>query len=171
MISGPRWRAAALLIGAFLAGIAVGSFGSRWLGPRFWGREGRPTAAHAVDVLGRRLSLRPSQRDSVRAIFERRRPAFDSLWREMGPRIDTLEHAVSREIEAQLDPDQRTKYADLRRRSMNGAGTGPPRPRRRSEPRLCEFDTGRRRPQLGRRRSSWDIGQAMPWLDAAPPIG
>jgi hypothetical protein len=128
VISGPRWRAAALLIGAFLAGIAVGSIGSRWLGPRFWGREGRPTAAHAVDVLSRRLSLRPSQRDSVRAIFERRRPAFDSLWRDMGPRIETLEHAVSREIEAQLDPDQRTKYAELRRRFDERRRLGPPPP-------------------------------------------
>jgi len=128
VIGGPRWRAAALLLGAFVAGVAVGSIASRWLGPRFWGREGRPTPGHAVDVLSHRLKLRPSQRDSVRAIFERRRPVFDSVWREMSPRIDSLEHAVSREIEAQLDPDQRTKFAELRKRFDERRRRGPPMP-------------------------------------------
>jgi hypothetical protein len=77
-------------------------------------------------VLSRRLGLRASQRDSVRAIFERRRPAFDSLWRDMSPRLDSLEHAVSKEIEAQLDPDQRTKYAELWRRFDERRHQRPP---------------------------------------------
>jgi hypothetical protein len=62
----------------------------------------------------------------VRAIFERRKPAFDTLWKEIGPRIDSLEHSVSREIEAQLDPDQRTKYAELRRQFDERRRQGPP---------------------------------------------
>jgi hypothetical protein len=125
VIAGPRWRAGALLFGVFLAGIAVGAIGSRLLGPRLWGR-GRPTPGRAVEMLSHRLGLRPSQRDSVKAIFERRRPAFDSLWRDVSPRIDSLEHAVSREIEAQLDPDQRTKYSELRRRFDEHRPRGPP---------------------------------------------
>ncbi|HZE75406.1 MAG TPA: hypothetical protein VE091_08875 [Gemmatimonadales bacterium] len=125
MIAGPRWRAAALLFGAFLAGIAVGVIGGRFLGGRFWER-GRPTPGHAVEMLSHRLGLRPSQRDSVKAIFERRRPTFDSLWRDVSPRIDSLEHTVSREIEAQLDPDQRTKYTELRRRFDERRHRGPP---------------------------------------------
>lgn len=114
MITGPRWRAVALLLVAFAAGVGVGVFGGRALGPRF-GPHGRLTPGRAVELLGHRLSLRPSQRDSVRAIFERRRPAFDSLWHEMSPRLDSLEYSVSRDIEAQLDPDQRSKFAELRR--------------------------------------------------------
>lgn len=125
MIAGPRWRAGALLVAAFLAGIAVGLIGGRVLGPRFWPR-GRPTPAHAVEALGRRLGLRPSQRDSVRAIFERRRPTFDSLWRQVSPRLDSLELTVSKEIEAQLDPDQRAKYTELRRRFAERRRQGPP---------------------------------------------
>ena len=125
MNPGPRWRAVALLVGVFIAGIAVGGFGGRWLGPRIWHRE-RATPGHAVDMLSHRLGLRPSQRDSVRAIFERRKPAFDTLWKEIGPRIDSLEHSVSREIEAQLDPDQRTKYAELRRQFDERRRQGPP---------------------------------------------
>jgi hypothetical protein len=125
-MAGPRWRAVTLLVGAFVAGVAVGAIGGRWLGPRIWGREPRPTPGHAVDMLSRRLDLRPSQQDSVRAIFERRKPAFDTLWREVGPRIDSLEHSVSREIEAQLDPDQRNKYAELRRRFDERRRRGPP---------------------------------------------
>ena len=128
MIGGPRWRGIALLLGSFVAGVAVGSIASRWLGPRFWGHEGRPTPAHAVDMLSRRLQLRPSQRDSVRAIFERRRPGLDSVWREMSPRIDSLEHAVSRDIEAQLDPDQRNKFVELRKRFDERRRRGPPMP-------------------------------------------
>jgi hypothetical protein len=125
VIAGPRWRAAALLVGAFLAGIAVGVIGGRFLGGRFWER-GRPTPGHAVEMLSHRLGLRPAQRDSVKAIFERRRPTFDSLWRDVSPRIDSLEHSVSREIEAQLDPDQRTKYTELRRRFDERRHRGPP---------------------------------------------
>jgi hypothetical protein len=125
VIAGPRWRALALLLGAFLAGIGVGMIGGHFFGSRFWPR-GRPTPAHAVEALGRRLGLRPSQRDSVRAIFERRRPAFDSLWRQVSPRIDSLELSVSKEIEAQLDPDQRAKYAELRRRFAERRRQGPP---------------------------------------------
>ncbi len=125
MIPGPRWRAGALLVGAFLAGIAVGVIGGRVLFPRFWPR-GRPTPTHAAEALGRHLGLRPSQRDSVRAIFERRRPAFDSLWRDMSPRLDSLQHAVSKEIEAQLDPDQRAKYAELWRRLDERRHQRPP---------------------------------------------
>ena len=58
--------------------------------------------------------------------FDRRKPAFDTLWHDIGPRIDSLEHSVSREIEAQLDPDQRTKYAELRRRFDERRRRGPP---------------------------------------------
>jgi hypothetical protein len=126
VIGAPRWRAAALLLAAFVAGIGLGAIGSRWLGLHGWRREGRATPAHAVDMLSRRLGLRPAQEDSVRAIFERRKPAFDTLWRDVGPRIDSLEQSVSREIEAQLDPDQRTKYAELRRRFDERRGRGHP---------------------------------------------
>jgi hypothetical protein len=37
-----------------------------------------------------------------------------------------LEHAVSREIEAQLDPDQRTKFVELRKRFDERRRRGPP---------------------------------------------
>ena len=39
MNPGPRWRAVALLVGVFVAGIAVGGFGGRWLGPRTTSRR------------------------------------------------------------------------------------------------------------------------------------
>jgi len=127
MNGGPRWRAGALLVGAFIAGIAVGAIGVHMLGPRF-GWRGRPTPARAVEMLSHRLGLRPAQRDSIKAIFERRRPAFDSLWHQMSPRLDSLEHAVSKEIEQQLDPDQRTKYAELRKRFAERRRDHPPMP-------------------------------------------
>jgi hypothetical protein len=91
VMAGPRWRAAALLVGAFVAGVAVGGIAGRWVGPRIWEREGRPTPGHAVDVLSRRLDLRPSPegqraRDlrapeaGVRHALARYRAAQSTLW-------------------------------------------------------------------------------------------
>lgn len=106
-----RWRATLLLIVVFLAGVGVGVAGLRLLGPR---RGGRPTTDRAVEMLGRRLKLRNAQRDSVRAVLERHRPELDSVWGAFRPRFDSLQHTIGKEIEAQLDPDQREKFTQLR---------------------------------------------------------
>jgi hypothetical protein len=107
-----RWRATLLLIVVFLAGVGVGVAGHRLFGPR---RGGRPTTDRAVEMLGHRLHLRNNQRDSVRAILERHRPELDSVWGTFRPRFDSLQHTIGKEIEAQLDPDQRDRFAELRR--------------------------------------------------------
>jgi hypothetical protein len=112
-----RTRAAVLLGAMFLLGLVVGFFGGRLLhrGP-FGPRPGPPTPTAMANRLGRRLNLRPEQRDSVRAILERHRPAMDSLWGDFRPRIRAVEETVQQEITAQLDPGQREKFAQLRRR-------------------------------------------------------
>jgi heavy-metal resistance protein len=109
----PRWRATVLLIVVFLAGVGVGVVGWRLLGPPR--RGGRPSPDRAVEMLDRRLHLRAGQRDSVRAVLERHRPELDSVWAAFRPRFDSLQRVIGKEIEAQLDPDQRTKFAELRR--------------------------------------------------------
>lgn len=106
-----RWRATLLLGVVFLAGAGVGILGHRLLGPR---RGGRPTTDRVVDMLGHRLNLRSGQRDSVRAVLDRHRPQLDSVWAEFRPRFDSLQGVIGKEIEAQLDPDQRARFAELR---------------------------------------------------------
>lgn len=112
-----RTRAAVLLGAMFVLGLVVGLFGGRLLhrGP-FGPRPAPPTPAAMADRLGRRLDLRPEQRDSVRAILERHRPSLDSLWGEFRPRVRAMEDTVQQEIAAQLDPGQREKFTKLRRR-------------------------------------------------------
>jgi hypothetical protein len=120
-----RGRATLLLVVVFVAGVGVGVAGLRLLGPR---RGGRPTTDRAVEMLGHRLKLRNAQRDSVRAVLERHRPELDSVWGAFRPRFDSLQHVIGKEIEAQLDPDQRDKFAQLRQEFEQRRRDRPPPP-------------------------------------------
>lgn len=119
------WRATLLLVVVFLAGVGVGAAGWRLVGPR---RGGRPSPERAVEMLDRHLHLRPVQRDSVRAVLERHRPEMDSVWRAFRPRFDSLQRVIGKEIDAQLDPDQRTKFAELRKQFEQRQRDRPPPP-------------------------------------------
>ena len=122
------WRATLLLVAVFLAGVGVGVVGPRLLGQR---RGGRPNPDRVVDMLDRRLHLRAVQRDSVRAVLERHRAEVDSVWAAFRPRFDSVQKAIAREIEAQLDPGQRDKFAELRKefeQRRRDRGSPPPVP-------------------------------------------
>lgn len=113
----PRWSALALLIGVFAAGVATGAGtvlvadrGSEGGHRHERGREGY------VAYLAKTLELSPTQRDSVKAVLARHKPAMDSLWRETHPRYETLRQAIRSEIRTYLDPEQREKYAELLQR-------------------------------------------------------
>jgi hypothetical protein len=101
--------AAAFLLGGgigLITGMQVGDGHDRDHSPR---RSGR---AH-LERLQRELDLTPGQRDSVRAILERHRPGFDSVWSETRPRYETLRDRVRSDIRVQLDPDQQRRYDDM----------------------------------------------------------
>lgn len=103
-----------LLAAAFLFGGGVGLITGMQVGDghdrgHSHGRGGR---AH-LERLQRELDLTPGQRDSVRAILERHRPGFDSVWAETRPRYETLRDRVRSDIRAQLDPDQQRRYDDM----------------------------------------------------------
>jgi len=81
-----------------------------------------------VGFLSERLDLTAAQRDSVRAILERHRADLEKIWQEVHPRFDSVRSAMSAEINAQLTPAQRPRYAELERRLERPPrfGGGPP---------------------------------------------
>ena len=107
------WRAALSLAATFALGAAVGGAILGWADRGSHTEHGRPTPAAVADRLGGELDLTPAQRDSVRRIIERARPAMDSLWGECRPRIEQLKRAVNTEIATQLTAEQRRKFAEL----------------------------------------------------------
>jgi hypothetical protein len=102
-----------LLAAAFLLGGGIGLI----TGMQVDGREhdhsrGRGGRGH-LERLQHELDLTPDQRDSVRAILERHRPGFDSVWADTRPRYETLRDQVRSDIRAQLNPDQQQRYDDM----------------------------------------------------------
>ena len=115
MLNRSKLAAVALLAAVFAAGGLAGWGGHEAAerderrGPRRGGRG--PDAM--VEYLSRELKLTDAQRDSVRAIFARYRPATDALWAEVRPRFDSIKARVRADIDAQLTPEQRERHQRL----------------------------------------------------------
>ncbi|MGH7531503.1 MAG: periplasmic heavy metal sensor [Gemmatimonadales bacterium] len=113
MLNKSKLTALLVLVLVFIAGIAA-AWGAHEFGDRK--RDGRrrgrgPDAM--VAYLARELDLSAAQRDSLRAIFARHRPATESLWAEVRPRFDSLKARVRADIDAQLTPEQRERHRRL----------------------------------------------------------
>ena len=105
------WKAVLLLILTFALGAAAGSL---LAGRGFGHRKSHHAHFHGTEgylrFLDRELDLAPAQQDSIAAILERQRSAMDSLWREIGPQVETLRLTIRSEIRAHLTPSQQQKY-------------------------------------------------------------
>ena len=109
VFSGSKTWAFTLLMAVFLAGGAAGwAVGHRGDPPRMG-----PDPRGIADFLARRLDLTAIQRDSVRAVFQRHHEEMRAIFNLVRPRMDSLRARVRTEVEAQLSPEQRTKYARL----------------------------------------------------------
>lgn len=106
------WKAVGMLALAAAAGGVVGSAITANAS-----REERSGRGHGptwyVDLLDRELELTPAQRDSVRAILDRREGSMDSILAEIRPRIDSARQIIRGEISGQLTPGQQEKYRQL----------------------------------------------------------
>ena len=106
-----RLAAAGLLLAVFGLGAVAGGVGVSVAEHR---RVDAGTSPHSRDSyltrLTTELELSGAQRDSIRAIMERNKPAMDSMWGEVRPRFDSLRALVRGQIRGQLSPDQATKY-------------------------------------------------------------
>jgi Spy/CpxP family protein refolding chaperone len=113
-----RRSAAVLLVAAFAVGVLAGAGGSL-IAERADDRHDRGGRGRGgyLERLTHELELSDTQRDSVRSILDRRKPAMDSLRREMEPRFETLQQTIRSDIRSQLTPDQQRKFTDMTRRS------------------------------------------------------
>jgi hypothetical protein len=109
-----RLAAAGLLLAVFALGALAGGVGVS-LAEHGEGNGGnrRNSLESYLNRLTTELDLSGVQRDSVRAIMERNKPAMDSMWGEVRPRFDSLRTLVRAEIRGQLNPDQAAKYLEM----------------------------------------------------------
>lgn len=114
----PVW-AAVTVVAAFVAGGLAGwGVGAHWRHHHWMAAVGPlgPGVGGPHAFLRRRLDLTPAQDDSIRAIFERHRPALAAIWKDVRPRFDSLRAALDSEIAAQLTPAQRKRFEEMQRR-------------------------------------------------------
>ena len=109
-----RLGATGLLLAVFALGALAGGVG---VSMAEHGEEDGGTRRNSresyITRLTTELDLSGAQRDSIRAIMERNKPAMDSMWGEVRPRFDSLRTLVRDEIRSQLTPDQAAKYQEM----------------------------------------------------------
>src|SRR6266550_2367914 len=142
MMQRSKWYALLFLLGAFVAGAAVGVAGDRTLEHRGPPRRG------GLDRMARDLDLTAAQRAAFDSILENRRKQMRQLFAPIRPQLDSLtalgdkmRDSTHEQLKRVLTPKQQVKFdkmheeakkraADARRRfDMNGGpgahGVGP----------------------------------------------
>lgn len=108
------WKAVVLLLLATFAGAAVGSVvTSRMHGEHRDGAHGHRGSDWYMDLLKAELQLTAAQEDSVRQVLDHHRGAMDSLWADVGARMDAMRQAIRADVRTLLTPAQRERYAAL----------------------------------------------------------
>ena len=125
MTNRSKTLAVSLLLATFVLGVAIGAVGSAAWGDRAE-RQRRPPPQRErpsyAEILQQELGLTAEQRDSVEAILGRREQVMEQLWREIGPRFDSLRAQIRVDIGRILDAEQNAKYQDMITRSEQRRG-------------------------------------------------
>ena len=113
-----------LLLGAFLAGGALGFTADRLMTRDGHERGGRPS----LDRMAKELKLTPAQRAQFDSITSRRRAQMRALWQPLRPQMDSvqkLSRAVSdsthEQLKRVLTPEQGAKLDAMRERGRRRA--------------------------------------------------
>ena len=138
-----KWYALLFILGAFVAGAAVGVAGDRMLEH---GRPSRHGPRSPLDRMARDLDLTPAQRASFDTILENRRKQMRQRFAPIRPQMDSLmaldkvsRDSTHEQLRRVLTPEQRVKFdkmheeakkrgADARRRFDMDRGPGPDKP-------------------------------------------
>jgi len=112
------------LLGAFIAGGALGFTADRVMSREKHGRSGRPS----LDRMARELSLNPTQRARFDSITSRSRARMRELWRPLRPQMDSvgkiakaLSDSTHEELKRMLTPSQAAKLDEMRERGRRRA--------------------------------------------------
>lgn len=112
------------LIGAFIAGIAVGVTADRFLARGHDHREPRS----ALDRMSKELGLNATQRAQFDSIMTRRRTQMRELFKPLRPQIDSIQKigkAISdsthEQLKRVLTPEQAKKLDEMRERGRKEA--------------------------------------------------
>ena len=113
-----RWQALVALAGLFVLGVAAGGLGAHLYYARALERPPGPPPFFA-DFMGphleRRLDLTAEQRQQLRAVLDESRREAEALRHDLAPRMrDVMERSEQR-IREILTPEQRQRFAELRR--------------------------------------------------------
>jgi Spy/CpxP family protein refolding chaperone len=113
------WKATLLLAATFTGGALVGGavtgLADRDRSGGKYHHHHHGTDDH-IQFLSKQLELTPAQKDSVQAILTRYKASMDSIWRQVGPRFETIKDSISNAIRRQLTPEQQQEYTDMMRR-------------------------------------------------------
>ena len=141
MMQRSKWFALLFLIGAFVAGIAIGVAGDRALEHN---RPGRRGARSQLDRMARELDLTAAQRASFDTILANRDKQVRQLFAPLRPQMDSLmplgkviRDSTHEQLRRVLTPEQRAKFdkmheeakkrgAEARRRWDRDTGPLPP---------------------------------------------
>lgn len=117
-----RWVALVFLVGAFVAGMAIGFAGDRAIRHD---RPGHHGPRSPVDRMARDLDLTPAQRASFDSILEGRRKQMRKLFDPIRPQMDSLMKlgkvigdSTHEQLRRVLTPEQRVKFAKMHAESM-----------------------------------------------------
>lgn len=115
MFSRSKAQAVSLLVATFLVGAAVGALAlSAWPDDDHGERGGRDRERLSyIERLQQELALTPTQRESVEVFLDRRQESMRDLWREVGPRFDSLRVQIRDEIMTVLDSTQQARFREL----------------------------------------------------------
>lgn len=112
------------LLGAFIAGGALGFTADRVMKHGKHGRGGRPS----IDRMAKELKLTPDQRVQFDSITNRRREQMRALWQPLRPQMDSLSKigkaigdSTHEQLKRILNPEQARKLDEMRERGRKRA--------------------------------------------------
>ena len=110
-MSESKTKAMTLLFAVLLAGGVTG-----WVAHQLIAPPPRPPSQGVNALVARYakdLGLDATQQDSVRSILVRRQRETRTIWQEVHPRFEIVRGRARTDIEAQLRPDQKTRFEQM----------------------------------------------------------
>lgn len=112
------------LLGAFIAGGALGFTAGRVMAREGHGRSGRPS----LDRMAKELNLTATQRAQFDSITSRRRAQMHELWQPLRPQMDSIQKvskaigdSTHEQLKRVLTPEQAAKLDEMRERGRRRA--------------------------------------------------